>query len=828
MRIAKIISRITAATALASLLALNVPSPPESAVAAETQCELAIFAFRGTSEPQLTSDETKYKGFTTNGWEGDRLGQLLQHFAKDLQASGSKDIVNKIKVIGVGGDDYTAKLEGNLELMVEDTIAFHQAFENSGCPTNGAILLGYSQGAGIATRITSDTLNSGLEVVGGLVTVADPYHIPASWPWAPPSNTGSGSEGTGVGLWAGVILPLLASAPGIKEAINVASSRKVTDSIIPEWVKPVELKNRYDICLNGDTICDFSIASAPYFNISIDPSLFVLEVLRLATTGMTVHGSYFQKDAEENQDAIYGGRQLAGIVKNALIEDEASKDYTRPLQVALVIDTTRSMTDYLEDAKSQAKATAEGIFSQNGSVSIIDYRDFYPEVDFASRIPTGCEFVTTVEAVQSCLDQLVIAPENSRETPETVYCGIGTAIMRLPWAKESIRDIVVIGDAAPKEPADSSQLSLKDIETMMRTPTIWGSLASTNLTFPGCPAPDLVESTEALDSVRVDKNQQGGPIVNVQDEVGLSAVISVVAAPSATSWFSTEVPNPMSGSASMQSLVETTGGVFVTDVQAKKSGFSSSLIDSIETVVASAPDNPVALVSAPSEVFVDEPFAIDGLWSKHVGEEAKFEFDFDGNGTYELSSKVGVIEHTFEKAGYFQIGMRVTDSKNRVATTKITVKAVKQQDVTIPFDPEDKSSQLPGASLSTNTAEVGQDIQVFVKGLDSSENWTIRFVPEGEEKPWETSPTAMAGLFDAKAGKSGQDVRVDEALVPGKYRALVLTNNLRWADAGVLEVKPPVDYASIVLIAGIGVAVVILILTGWLAYRRLKKERLQG
>lgn len=51
-----------------------------------------------------------------------------------------------------------------------------------------------------------------------------------------------------------------------------------------------------------------------------------------------------------------------------------------------------------------------------------------------------------------------------------------------------------------------------------------------------------------------------------------------------------------------------------------------------------------------------------GSWSRD-GQALTYEYDFDGDGSYDLSTAENLVEHTYETAGTFTPGLRVTDSQ---------------------------------------------------------------------------------------------------------------------------------------------------------------------
>jgi PKD repeat protein len=85
--------------------------------------------------------------------------------------------------------------------------------------------------------------------------------------------------------------------------------------------------------------------------------------------------------------------------------------------------------------------------------------------------------------------------------------------------------------------------------------------------------------------------------------------------------------------------------------------------------------HPTASFQAPAAAKVGEPISFDGSASKDPdGTIAKYEWDLDGNGSYETSTgTTPTVDHTYETAGEVNVGLRVTDNGGATATAIHTV-----------------------------------------------------------------------------------------------------------------------------------------------------------
>jgi PKD repeat protein len=112
-------------------------------------------------------------------------------------------------------------------------------------------------------------------------------------------------------------------------------------------------------------------------------------------------------------------------------------------------------------------------------------------------------------------------------------------------------------------------------------------------------------------------------------------------------------------------------GLRVTDEQ----GASSTTTQTV-TVQDAAPT--ASFTSSPSVVPNGSTVSLDASASKDTdGTIAKYEWDLDGNGTYETNTgSTPTVTTSFAKAGEYQVGLRVTDNEGVTATTTGTITVV--------------------------------------------------------------------------------------------------------------------------------------------------------
>lgn len=96
-----------------------------------------------------------------------------------------------------------------------------------------------------------------------------------------------------------------------------------------------------------------------------------------------------------------------------------------------------------------------------------------------------------------------------------------------------------------------------------------------------------------------------------------------------------------------------------------------------EPLVLSASRNspPVAEFSfSPTTVSVNLAITFDARASVDPdGKVVKYEWDFDGDGVFEISTEKPTVQHTFTKTGEYRVTLRVTDDKGAIATLTRTI-----------------------------------------------------------------------------------------------------------------------------------------------------------
>lgn len=118
------------------------------------------------------------------------------------------------------------------------------------------------------------------------------------------------------------------------------------------------------------------------------------------------------------------------------------------VDICFVIDTTGSMSGFLNEAKKRLIGTLEALSGQSKidlHVGLVEFRDHPPQDN--SFITQVTNLTGTIKAIQSTIDRL--KADGGGDGPEAVYRGIADACNQLAWREHSIRYILLVGDSPP-------------------------------------------------------------------------------------------------------------------------------------------------------------------------------------------------------------------------------------------------------------------------------------------------------------------------------------------------------------------------------------------
>lgn len=208
--------------------------------------------------------------------------------------------------------------------------------------------------------------------------------------------------------------------------------------------------------------------------------------------------------------------------------------------VVIIMDTTSSMANEINQAKTDARATAQQIISRNphARVGFVQYKDWQSPMRnrsghlsaAVSEVPLGRD----MDALSAALNSLSIHDPGNTTIPESVYTGIMVALHEQPWRVGAKRQLIIIGDAPADDPEYKTCLTKDDIAAALDPRDLdvrivrdhgFGynphqNVASCTRSVPAGPAVPLNQGREGLSRPQVDVLSPEGDLGD-----GLNAIV---------------------------------------------------------------------------------------------------------------------------------------------------------------------------------------------------------------------------------------------------------------------------------------------------------------
>lgn len=339
--------------------------------------------------------------------------------------------------------------------------------------------------------------------------------------------------------------------------------------------------------------------------------------LTLKSGYLSGHG---MTDSAANASKLF----IAGVVHHPTSTGTAPT--TGGVDLVFAIDTTGSMTPYLDGVKSAAtNLVHQTLASGNARIAVVEYRDYYsdcPEDGFASRVDVP--FSTDTNAILSAINNLSTFDGAGCDIPESVYSGLMTAI-KLPWNKGVTKAIVLMGDAPPHDPEPTTGYTLSSV----------------------------VAAAQAVDPAGV---------YGIDIDGG--------------------------GGADFKSLATDTGGAYQ-DVSSPDEAVSA-----IGSSITAISRKPIAGAGGPYIGRVGDSIVFDGSASMSpVGKIAKYEWDVNGDGKYELSGTSPTASYTYTATYTGKVKLRVTDDQGKPLTA--------DSDASVSIGPALKATRIAYTGLAS-------------------------------------------------------------------------------------------------------------------------------
>lgn len=755
-------SRALSAALIGGLFFTATAAATPVAVADDDCDPVAILAFRGSGEKNIDASATgldgkphEYTGtaLQTNGWEGNTLKRMLQRFADatgtDWPAGFSPA---NVPVIGIGYDGssgYPAiEVPKNKDLFREliqssnqgakyalGEIRTFQRTQPAGCDTK-FIAIGYSQGA-MAAR-TLDGLTNDVVAVANL---GDPWQKP---------NARGNDEGDG-------------NAPygeGVARAfLKTDDDRKKIDAYYTRDADP-----KTALCHENDPMCSYSWVGGPGL---------------LVSGQIPAHLNYASTQAE----ATRKGSELANMAATLWATGDGGGEPTRAaMDVMFAIDTTGSMSPYIQAARDTALSAASSIFSsaKQGRVGLVEYRDHGDS--FVAR--TVVPLTSSSDEFSAGLDALY--PDEGGDLPEALISGVYEAA-RAGWNPEASKSLIVIADAPAHDPEPVTGYTLAQM----------GEVLAGRIAVP--PAPSAARMFSAPGEDRSQDPSESAPTPPTAEQPETSDETErVVLDAEATGSLSTGTSIALYGISADAALADQLTGV------ANATGGKVTAIDNADEVreiildaIEDASAAPEAVVAASDPQVTGVSVAFSAADSTADGGVASYEFDLDGDGTFDQAGSSAVVEFTYATPGPRNVVVRVSDSRGRTATATVVVDVSDQTtSVVTPVDPSAQSSALTNVTLSSSVTTPRSPATLTVADvLETNERVGVRLVPSGSTTPWEETPVATYEVLRTEDGTATSSIVPSAELPVGMYELLVVTDAGRHAS---LEIEVANDQARIV------------------------------
>lgn len=250
----------------------------------------------------------------------------------------------------------------------------------------------------------------------------------------------------------------------------------------------------------------------PKVDFQIDPALRQeLDLIRVDTMDRS-----FSSFTVNRQPLYTGEQELAGAFAK-----HVRRMRKKGLDIVFVFDSTGSMGLYVEHVKKKVRSLVRAIrkLVPAARVGLVTYRDV--GMDFVTR---SVQLTHGTRALEFFLEETDY--EGGGDRPEAVYEGLRVAIEELNWKKDSVKVIVLIGDAPPHpEDVDKTGRLVKRFRDQMG-----GTLAAvdTNRPIPlkgqyhGCPADvtppcDIILHGDLMEEFRLFAEMGGGDCIRFNE-----------------------------------------------------------------------------------------------------------------------------------------------------------------------------------------------------------------------------------------------------------------------------------------------------------------------
>jgi Mg-chelatase subunit ChlD len=411
--------RITAAAIAAVML---MPMAGASPALATFDCkDVHVVWARGA---MLGAGGLDFNGFYANALK-DRILAPITQSAFELGSTGYggykyQPVQDWTQLLGAGfggSAEYDSSIASG-----RDELVHYLTDRAAGCPNERYVLGGFSEGSQVTGEALFELPQTVRDRIAFVALFGDPKLDAGNWP--PPVDPFTFACNGDKQPWHRGTAPCYIAGGAFGPRVPYLPSD--IEQRVGSW------------CRQGDGACTGSL-------------LDILAVANPLGDGGE-HMNYF----DDNADAAFAAREAAFRLKTYFAGQATAFDTSYDqfvsgqagADLAIVFDTTGSMSGAIDNAKSQATELAQQwtTLFQNGRVGLVDFKD--QGDPYVARVDLG--LTNDANAFQTAVNAL--SASGGGDTPEAQLSGIMTALDGLSWTNGATKAAVVITDAPGKDP----------------------------------------------------------------------------------------------------------------------------------------------------------------------------------------------------------------------------------------------------------------------------------------------------------------------------------------------------------------------------------------
>ncbi len=220
------------------------------------------------------------------------------------------------------------------------------------------------------------------------------------------------------------------------------------------------------------------VSKEPERFVSINENFYLLPIVDHELTDIDGDEARFLRLAAAVPDArgadtLQDEQYLDSVLEKADLESEAARELN--VDIVFVMDMTRSMQPYIDNTRKAIRELAERVVSGNGlekrvRFGLVGYRDSVdqiPALEFTAKNFTP-ELLSSKEFIVLVDNEARATRIGSVDYAEEVFAGIDMAVDSR-WREDSLRILVLVGDASAHPPRHRQSTTGKDEAVLMQT-----------------------------------------------------------------------------------------------------------------------------------------------------------------------------------------------------------------------------------------------------------------------------------------------------------------------------------------------------------------------